>query len=168
MTDAQVTFVDMHLNRFEQRGVILPFFRDFKGRMRIPQNLYDKYYVEYRTDPKKKVTIHYTFEAARGESGYVTEEMTNVCYGIFVKEFVLFSNESLQYYIVEQDGEEEVITESVQVRLSPEQTDGEDTKYYQLNEIIAARDLQDEKTALKLLENYIRREYTITQLFKPL
>ena len=168
MTDAQVTFVDMHLNRFEQRGVILPFFRDFKGSMRIPQNLYDKYYVEYRTDPKKKVTIHYTFEAARGESGYVTEEMTNVCYGIFVKEFVLFSNESLQYYIVEQDGEEEVITESVQVRLSPEQTDGEDTKYYQLNEIIAARDLQDEKTALKLLENYIRREYTITQLFKPL
>lgn len=168
MTDAQVTFVDMHLNRFEQRGVILPFFRDFKGSMRIPQNLYDKYYVEYRTDPKKKVMIHYTFEAARGESGYVTEEMTNVCYGIFVKEFVLFSNEALQYYIVEQDGDEEVITESVQVRLSPEQTDGEDTKYYQLNEIIAARDLQDEKTAMKLLDHYIRREYAITQLFKPL
>ena len=168
MTDAQVTFVDMHLNRFEQRGVILPFFRDFKGSMRIPQNLYDKYYVEYRTDPKKKVMIHYTFEAARGESGYVTEEMTNVCYGIFVKEFVLFSNESLQYYIVEQDGDEEIITESVQVRLSPEQTDGEDTKYYQLNEIIAARDLQDEKTAMKLLDHYIRREYAITQLFRPL
>ncbi len=168
MTDAQVTFVDMHLNRFEQRGVILPFFRDFKGSMRIPQNLYDKYYVEYRTDPKKKVMIHYTFEAARGESGYVTEEMTNVCYGIFVKEFVLFSNEALQYYIVEQDGDEEVITESVQVRLSPEQTDGEDTKYYQLNEIIAARDLQDEKAAMKLLDHYIRREYAITQLFRPL
>ena len=168
MTDAQVTFVDMHLNRFEQRGVILPFFRDFKGSMRIPQNLYDKYYVEYRTDPKKKVMIHYTFEAARGESGYVMEEMTNVCYGIFVKEFVLFSNESLQYYIVEQDDEEEIITESVQVRLAPEQTDGEDTKYYQLNEIIVARDLQDEKTALKLLDHYIRREYTISQLFKPL
>ena len=168
MTDAQVTFVDMHLNRFEQRGVILPFFRDFKGSMRIPQNLYDKYYVEYRTDPKKKVMIHYTFESARGESGYVTEEMTNVCYGIFVKEFVLFSNESLQYYIVEQDDEEEIITESVQVRLAPEQTDGEDTKYYQLNEIIAARDLQDETTALKLLDHYIRREYAITQLFKPL
>jgi len=168
MTDAQVTFVDMHLNRLEQRGVILPFFRDFKGSMRIPQNLYDKYYVEYRTDPKKKVFIHYTFEAAHGESGYVTEEMTNVCYGIFVKEFVLFSNESLQYYIVEQDEEEEIITESVQVRLSPEQTDGEDTKYYQLNEIIAARDLQDEKTAMKLLDHYVRTEYAIAQLFKPL
>ena len=168
MTDAQVTFVDLHLNHFEQRGVILPFFRDFKGSMRIPQNLYDKYYVEYRTDPKKKVTIHYTFEAARGESGYVSEEMNNVCYGIFVKEFVLFSNESLQYYIVEEDEGEEVITESVQVRLAPEQTDGEDTKYYQLNEIIAARDLQDETAALKLLDHYVRTDYAIAQLFKPL
>ena len=168
MTDAQVTFVDLHLNRFEQRGMILPFFRDFKGSMRIPQNLYDKYYVEYRTDPRKKVTIHYTFEAARGEGGYMVEEMNNVCYGIFVKEFVLFSNESLQYYIVEEDEGEEIITESVQVRLAPEQTDGEDTKYYQLNEIIAARDLQDETTALKLLDHYVRTDYAISQLFKPL
>ena len=168
MTDAQVTFVDLHLNRFEQRGMILPFFRDFKGSMRIPQNLYDKYYVEYRTDPKKKVVIHYTFEAARGESGYVAEEMVNVCYGIFVKEFVLFSNESLQYYIVEEDEDGEMITESAQVRLAPELTVGEDTKYYQLNEIIAARDLQDETTALKLLDHYVRTDYAISQLFKPL
>lgn len=168
LTDSQVAFVDLHLNRFEQRDVILPFFREFKGSMRIPQNLYDKYYVEYRTNPKNRVTIHYTFEAARGENGFVKEEMTNVCYGIFVKEFVLFSNESLQYYIVEECDGEENITESIQVRLSPEQTDGEDTKYYQLNEIIAARDLQDETTALKLLDHYVRKDYAIAQLFKPL
>ena len=168
MTDAQVTFVDMHLSRFEQRDMILPFFRDFKGSMRIPQNLYDKYYVEYRTDPKKRVKIRYAFEAARGECNFVTEEMTNVCYGIFVKEFVLFSNESLQYYIIEEEDGEEVITESMQVRLAPEQTDGEDTKYYQLNEIIAARDLQDETTALKLVDHYVRTDYAIGQLFKPL
>ena len=108
------------------------------------------------------------FEAAHGESNYITEEMNNVCYGIFVKEFVLFSNESLQYYIIEEEDGEEVITESMQVRLSPEQTDGEDTKYYQLNEIIAARDLQDETTALKLIDHYVRTDYAISQLFKPL
>jgi len=74
----------------------------------------------------------------------------------------------LQYYIVEECDGEENITESIQVRLSPEQTDGEDTKYYQLNEIIAARDLQDETTALKLLDHYVRKDYAIAQLFKPL
>lgn len=168
LTDAEVNFVDHHLYRLELNGIILPFFREFKGSMRIPQSIYDKYYVEYRTDPKKKVTIHYSFEDESSTGGYVQETMRNVCYGIFVKEFVLFCNESLQYYITEEGEDGPVITESREIRLAPEQTGSEDTKYYQLNLIITAREMQDEKTALKLLENYIRTDYAISQLFHPL
>ncbi len=168
LNDAEVNFVDYHLYRFEQKGIILPFFKEFKNSMRIPQTIYDKYFVEYRTDPNCKVVIHYSFEDERNGTGYRSEEMADVCYGIFVKEFVLFCNETLQYYITEiQDGTE-TITESKEVRLALEQTGGEDTKYYQLNLIITAREMQDEKTALKLIENYVKTDYAISQLFRPL
>ena len=167
LTDSEVNFVDYHLNRLEQKGIILPFFRDFKGSMRIPLDIYDKYYIEYRTVPGTRVSIHYLFEDGSGK-GYVTEEMKHVCYGIYVKEFVIFANETLQYYITEDTDEGETMMESSAVHLNPEQAVGEDTKYYQLGLIIAAREMQDEKTALKLLDNYIRTDYAIRNLFKPL
>ncbi len=167
LTDSEVNFVDYHLNRLEQKGIILPFFRDFKGSMRIPQDICDKYYIEYRTAPGTRVSIHYLFEDGTG-TGYVTEEMHHVCYGIYVKEFVIFANETLQYYITEDTDEGEMMMESSEIRLNPEQTVGEDTKYYQLSLIIAAREMQDEKTALKLLDNYVRTDYAIKNLFKPL
>ncbi|MBP5183756.1 MAG: hypothetical protein J6113_01460, partial [Lachnospiraceae bacterium] len=167
LTDAEVNFVDMHINRLEQKERILPFFKNFRGNMRIPQDICDKYYVEYRTDPAKKVVIHYSFEDGNNNNGYVEEEMRNICYGIFVKEFVIFGNEALQYYITEDSGEGETITESREIRPTPEQNMGEDTKFYQLNMIISAREMHDEKTALKLLDNYIRTDYEISKLFIP-
>jgi hypothetical protein len=168
LTDAEVNFVDMHINRLEQKELILPFFKNFRGNMRIPQDICDKYFVEYRTDPSRKVVIHYTFEDGNNNNGYVEEEMRNVCYGIFVKEFVIFGNEALQYYITEDAGEGDVITESREIRPNPEQSMGEDTKFYQLNMIISAREMRDEKTALKLLDNYIRTDHDIHKLFEPI
>jgi len=168
LTDAEVNFIDYQLHRLEQKGVILPFFKEFKNSMKIPQKIYDKFFVEYRTDPECHVEIHYSFEDGSKCSSFTTEEMKNVCYGIFVKEFVLFCNESLQYYITERCCDDENITESTEIRLSPEQTGGEDTKYYQLNMILTAKEMQDEKTALKLLETYVKNEYAISQLFHPL
>ncbi len=168
LTDAEVNFVDMNISRLEQKELILPFFKNFRGNMRIPQDICDKYYVEYRTDPNRKVVIHYSFEDGNGDNGYVEEEMRNVCYGIFVKEFVIFGNEALQYYITEDAGEGDVITESREIRPAPEQNIGEDTKYYQLNMIISAREMRDEKTALKLLDTYIRTDYDISKLFTPI
>ena len=50
-----------------------------------------------------------------------------------------------------------------QIRPNPEQNMGEDTKFYQLNMIISAREMHDEKTALKLLDNYIRTYYEISK-----
>jgi hypothetical protein len=152
---------------FEQKGILLPFYQDFKKNMRIPKVMYDKYYIEYRTNPVNKVTIHYLIEGEH-EEVYMQEEMVDCYYGIFVKEFILFHNESLQYYISEQKDGNEVITESKTVTIRMEAQQIENDNYHRINQIMEAREMKDETTINRLLEAYAKMEYSVSMLFKPI
>lgn len=168
LTDAEVNFVDYQLRSMEQKNLILPFFKDFKDTMRTPRNMYDKYYIEYRTHPDARVKIHYFYDNCDSAAAFQIEEMYNVCYGIFVKEFIIFYNEPLQYYIEEELDGVTSITESKAIRLKPELIGGDDTKYHQLNLVITAKEMNDDVTVVKLLESYVKTDYCISQLFHPL
>lgn len=165
LTDSEINFVDYYMNEFELKNIVLPFFKDFKQNMHIPQRMNDKFYVEYRTNPENKVMIHYCIDG-NDNGDYKTEEMKNVCYGIFVKEFVLFNNESFQYYISEENGENSVITESMNEIIPSDEISAEENKYHNLNLILAARDMKDEVTVNKLLDQYVRVNYGIEKLFR--
>jgi hypothetical protein len=167
LTDSEINFIDYHLSVFEQKGILLPFYQDFKKNMRIPQAMYDKYYIEYRTNPKNKVTIHYMIEGEH-EEVYIQEEMVDCYYGIFVKEFILFYNESLQYYISEQKEGKEVITESKTITIRTEAQQIEDNNYHRINQIMEATEMKDETTINRLLEAYAKMEYSVSMLFKPI
>lgn len=168
LTDSEIHFADYHLNQFEQKNIVLPFFKDFSKSMQIPLSIYDKYYVEYRTNPKNKVFIHYLLEGSDEKSQFVTEEMKNVCYGIYVKEFILFQNESLQYYITEESEFSSNITESTEISIPFENLSMEENKFHLLNMILTAKEMKDEVTLNNLLEQYIRMDYVITKLFHPI
>lgn len=167
LTDSEVKFIDYHLSVFEQKGVLLPFYQDFKKNMRIPQSMYDKYYVEYYTNPNNKVMIHYFIEGEHTQD-YVHEEMVNAYYGIFVKEFILFYNETMQYYISEVIDGKEVITESKTITIEPEVTQSEDNNYHRLNQIIEAQLRKDEASTHHLLESYACMDYAVSMLFKAI
>lgn len=170
LTDSEITFVDYRIHEIEQKEIELPFFKDFCIHMKIPQHMRDKYYVEYRTDPRCEVNIHYSLSCDTSDSynDYKVGKMHNACYGIFVYEFVLFCGESLQYYITEELDGLETITESMEVEIDKEGGITEETKYDQLNLILTAKEFGDEVTMLKLLENYIRLDHDTARLFKPI
>lgn len=168
LTDNDVKFIDYHLSRLVQLGVILPFFKEFGRNMSIPQYLHDKSYVEYRTNPKSRVMIHYSYGNENGENGFFEEEMKNQCFGIFVKEFILFYNEELQYYITEITDQGEEITESKTIVGNLEEESGKENCYTWLNHIIEARELKDEVTVLELLDTFVKQKFTIDTLFEPI
>ncbi len=168
LTDNEVKFIDYQLSRVVQKGIILPFFKEFSRNMRIPQHMYDKCYVEYRTNPKHRVMIHYSYGNGTGEKGFIAEEMQNQCYGIFVKEFILFYNEELQYYITEMTELGEEITESKTLIGSMVEESFLDNCYTQLNHIMEAKELKDEVTVLHLLDDYVKQRFTIETLFKAI
>ncbi len=167
LTDAQVQYVDYSMRLFAEKGMIFPFFTRFEGKVPLPPCMDDKVYVEYQTNPEHRVMISYLIDNDE-ETRFIKEEMRHVGYGVFVKEFILFYQEVLQYYITEEFGGEERITESFYRELDTVKVHDETTKYGQINLILTAQDLKDEKTTIDMLENYYRMEYTINRLFEPM
>ncbi len=167
LTPEQVCFAEQSMRMFAEKDMVFPFFAGFEGKAELPPCMADKLYVEYQTDPESKVSISYLFDGA-GEERFVKEEMRHVGYGIFVKEFILFYEEVLQYYITEERNGEARITESFYRQLDAVKMHDETTKYGQINLILTAQDMKDEKTTMDMLENYYRMEYTMNRLFAPI
>lgn len=159
-------FVSRRLEQMERAGIVFPFFKDFGAGVKIPGSLGDKTFIEYHTDPRKTVRIHYLMFPGTRDDKYTVEDMADAGYGIFLKEFVLFCGEVIQYYITEQepDGEEK-LTEASALTVSMDSIGNEDDKYHQLNLIIAANEMNDSKTMYRMLENYIRTDYMCRHLF---
>lgn len=165
LTESEKEFSDSHIRHFLQKKMCYSFFKDFKDKITLPSAMVDKCYIEYRTNPKKTVSIHYTYN---DDLNIKAEQMTDVGYGIFTKEIILFHDEILQYFITEHDGENEEITESRSVRYLDEDVHERETKYDEINGILIAVEMQDEKTAIDLLEQYYRTEYAMKRHFTPL
>lgn len=165
--EEELRFAEQSMRMFAEKGMIFPFFTEFEGKAELPPCMSDKLYVEYQTDPKSRVMISYLFDGA-GEDRFIKEEMRHVGYGIFVKEFILFYEEVLQYYITEERNGESQITESFYRTLDAVKVHDETTKYGQINLILTAQDMKDEKTTMDMLENYYRMEYTVNRLFAPI
>lgn len=163
LTERQKKFLEYKLSGILKKGIMLPFFRRFEDFAQLPEELYDKTFVEYHTDPAHRVVLHYRI----GSQEQFSEcEMKNVCHGIFIAGFVLFQEEKMQYYITEGYDGQTVITESTAVVSAEDAVHDGKSQYDILNLILAARQMQDDEAVMKLLENYIRMEYEAEHLFR--
>ena len=124
----------------------------------------DKYYVEYRTNPKYKVTLHYSCSL---NEELKEEVMTDIGYGVFVKELILFYGESLQYFISQETEQGIEMVESRMVQYTEVNYVAGNTKYEKINEILMTQEMKDEKTLYELLEKYSKEEYAVKRHFSP-
>jgi hypothetical protein len=169
LTESEIELIDYNIHKFVKKELILPYFMNFQNQISLPPKLNNKYFVEYNTNPLHKVTIHYRLEDINGSEEFIAEEMQNIYFGIYSKEFIVFIKDSLQYYITEEDELGQVtITESVNVKLSQNMQLDEDTKYNHINFMQTAMDMQDEKTLIDSISNYIKTNYVISQVFKQI
>lgn len=168
LNDSEQNFVDYYIHTFEQNNIVLPFFKDLSLTKHFSLRLYDKIFAQYQTNPDHKITIHYCIEGNETNQIFIAEEMPHVCYGIFIKEFVLFENETLQYYITEDNGMESNITESKSIHIESREAVTVETNFKQINEIIHALETNSNEAFDIKLEQYIRKEHGVTELFKPI
>lgn len=169
LKDGEIDLIDYNIHKFAKKGIVLPYFKNFQHLIKLPPKLNDKFFVEYKTNPIHKVTIHYRMDDEDSAGEFITEKMDNVYLGIHMKKFILFYNESIQYYITEEDEEGQVnITESMNVQLEEDMNLEEDTKYSQINLMLTAMEMQDENSLADSLSNYIKSNYAICEVFKPI
>lgn len=164
LSEAEKSFVDFHIQRFVQKKMVYAFFKDFGEQVVLPACVADKYYVEYRTNPKNKVTLHYSCSLSEELK---EEPMTDIGYGIFVKELILFYGESLQYFISQEDEKGIEMVESRQVQYTEVNYTAGNTKYEKINEILLTQEMKEEKSLYDLLEKYTKEEYAVKRHFSP-
>ncbi|MCR4787122.1 MAG: DUF5717 family protein [Lachnospiraceae bacterium] len=167
LSDNELRTIVMYLRQIMAQGMFFPYFKDYASTITFMHRFLDKTIIEYRAPGADSAVIHYMTEKNESNHNeYSKEDMKNMYHGIFVKQFVLFFGERLQYYIVEKKGDEEQLTESGTVTCSDMDHQNSASKYGMINDIAIARTLGDYDTMEKLLEEYFRHEYLLSELFR--
>lgn len=148
---------------FADQAVILPFMKTLSSRgVRVPSFITQAYYAEYHGDPKLPVSIAWKREET---AEAVTEPMTMVYKGIFVKAFRIYPDERLLYRILPA-GEE---TPADWHELKPEPYTGDDTIsiFTMLNLLSYTKMKGDRDNLASLMQDYetvqhlIREDFTL-------
>lgn len=155
------------IQEFLHKNIYFKFFQAFADEVPELSSLSDTLFVEYRTNPNSRVVLHYVLEDGEdGEDIYKTEEMRNMYGGVFSKEFILFFGENLQYYVTEERNGREMLTFSDSVSVSETTSDGTESRYNLLNDMVVSRTLRDEITLMDLMEEYVEEDYFAEEIFK--
>ena len=148
------------------KNIIMPFFAEYKELSTDAAQIANSVIIEYKGNPKSTVVIHYIISREEEEnSDYVREEMKNMFDGIFVKEFLLFFGETLQYYVTEAHANREQLTESGTIQKSDALPEYSSDRYAMVNDIAIATTLKDYSTARELLREYAKKDFMAESLF---
>lgn len=144
-----------YLREMCERHMIFAFYQRYPKQWLKEVQLYDKYIAEYHAEPENKVKIVYSIN--NGEQ-YV-ESLLPIYQNTYVKEFILFSAETLEYAFCEEGKDKRIVSEK-QKYTQPLQT-MQDGKYGRLNQMTA---LSKEKQ-LEAMEEYKREEEIAKAMF---
>lgn len=152
ISESQYQIVDKLLAEFTCRNMNFAFYKKFDRKLILKYHLYDKVFLEYRTSPHSHVVLHYS----RDEDGeeFCTEDMSDVYEGIFVKPFVLFFGEMIQYYITEEKDNQVEVTESNRISNNDVYGEKDNSRYNLINQMLISVTLQDEASLYKTMKQY--------------
>ncbi len=152
---------------YGEKNILMPFFTEYKGISPDAARIANAELIEYKGNPESTVVIHYIINReGQEDADYIREEMKNMYSGIFVKEFLLFFGETLQYYVTEVYANKEQLTESGTIQKSDSLSDTVSDRYGLVNDIAVATTLKDYSTAKELLEEYAKKEFIAESLFR--
>lgn len=141
--------IEILLPEYLAKGMVFAFYKEYPEEVLYRFHLYDKQYIEYRTDPQKRVVLHF-----RMEESFTEEDMNEMYEGIFVKEVVLFFGAEMQYYIAEDDGEDTSVTESSSLSNRAICEKEYKSRYDMLNNMQMLLTLEDYHELTKLMRKY--------------
>lgn len=166
LQEAQYEAADVLLAEFTGRNMNFSFYKRLDRRLVQKYHLYDKIYVEHRTNPKKHVVLHYS----RDEDGEQFHEvdMPNVYAGIFVETFVVFFGEEIQYYITEEYKNKVVSTESNRLTCNDIYAQKDESRYNLINQMLISETLSDEVSMFQTMKQYAGYDEVTKKVFKLL
>lgn len=164
LSERQLTMEDELLAEYTRRNMHFAFYKRLNQELVLKYHLYDKVFLEYRTNPHSHVMLHYS----RDEDGenFIKEDMLDVYDGIFVKSFVMFFGEAVQYYISEERGNEIEVTESSRIVNNDVYNKNDESRYNLLNQMLISNTLQEEQELYYAMKQYSGYNEVTKNLFK--
>ena len=153
------------IQEFLHKNTYFKFFSEYVEIVPELSAFSSTMFIEYRTNPRARVVLHYILADDDADDTYRTEEMRNMYGGIFSKEFMLFFGERLQYYVTEEVNGREMLTLSDSVSIEETISDGTDSRYNILNSMVVAKTLQDDATLMELMEEYVEEDAFAQKVF---
>ena len=148
-----------------EKEILLPFLLEYAD-MDGMEILADKTLISYTTTPKTRVVIHSRkIQNTEEAENFRREEMKEVCFGIYVKECLLFYGEELQYYITEEQENQEQLTKSGNIRKEETREKHKNSRYQMMNEMAIGQAMQDYETVSQIMEEYSKMEFIVDKVF---
>lgn len=166
ITDRQLAIEDELLAEYTRRNMHFAFYKRLAQELVLKYHLYDKVYLEYRANPHSHVILHYS----RDEDGdsFIKEDMIDVYDGIFVKPFVMFFGETIQYYISEERENQVEVTESNRIVNNDVYNKQDESRYNLLNQMLISSTLQEDEKLQEAIEQYATYNNITQNVFKLL
>lgn len=166
--DAEKALIPEFLKDMAARQIFFPFFMDFKHLAPELEMMSDRCFIEYHGTEGSKVVLHYVTELDNdAKREYKKEEMPHMYAGIYVKSFILFYGEKIQYYITEEDGRQEKLTQSSVLERGEDIKDNTDDRFSMINSLVISREMQDYATYCKVASEYAKKSFLVQRLFIP-
>ncbi len=142
------------------KHLVFPFYLQYPAKWLKEAQIYDKAIIEYHGTLGGKVKVVYrVLKAGESEAEEHAETILPIYDKVYVKEFVLYEGETLEYYFVEDNKETQLVSEKATCR--KKQIVYEDGKYGRLNLISR---LSKEKQYEAML-HYKREEQIAEEMF---
>lgn len=145
-----------------EKQMVFPAYLGYKEEWLREVQLYNKVMVLYRCKPGKKVKLYYKMkQGEREELGYHAEAMLPMYECLYVKQFILYHDESVNYYFQETEDNKVMTTEKKD--LKPIENRKPVGKYQRLNELTA---MNTSAIKLKTMLDFEEEERMADQIFK--
>ena len=157
---AMESLLQEYFEEMSRKRLVFPFYLQYPAKWLKEVQIYDKVMVDYRSRLGGKVKIVYRILKEEGVSfEEYAETLLPIYDGVYVKEFVLYEGETLEYYFVEDSKEQQIVSEKA--RCKKEHIIYEDGKYGRLNLISR---LSKEKQYESML-HYRKEEQVAEEIF---
>lgn len=152
----EIDLLDGLIREYVVKNTYFSFYKNMTHQLIVKYQLYDKKYVEYYGESNQRISIVYK----NNDSEIITEEMSEMYSGLYVKQFVLFFGDNV-YFEVRRD--EEILVKDVLVY--NEYVSDSDSRYDMINKMQSSLMYYDEKLLLDKMKTYHGLDYVTRQLF---
>lgn len=153
-TDAEKKWIIDTVEKFVDAGKILPFFKKFSSFIRLPQDIFLKTYLIYKTENVRDVFVKYSFDmGTRVKQKTKRHRLDEVVAGVYSMEFVVFHGERLVYSIEDDPNGNAKIEES-DVLKKTTFTAGQMNRFEQINNMLVKQEMREDSELLENLEVY--------------